>query len=321
MLTRLTRFRPLLRYIPHIALVMAAVLTAVTTGLSLAGARAPDADVINMVWPFGLIIGLSALVISLLCQPRGLGRLRRATQILGLVLIALALPYEQWRPRPVDGQHVEPPADTLRLASFNAWGWRNTEIGQIHDQAKTWDLDVLALQEYNARRFPPFENLPHIHACRLGVTVASRWPIVQRGCQQEPGLALAWVTLDHASGPITVMSVHFPRPTSPARYTEAMAILGRMIQTQTAERLILAGDFNTAEKGHQMRRLTRILSPLHRVSRGLRTWPSHPISPWPIIGIDHVWLSPDLCAHAVTTGPHLGSDHRPVLASITACPS
>jgi endonuclease/exonuclease/phosphatase (EEP) superfamily protein YafD len=45
------------------------------------------------------------------------------------------------------------------------------------------------------------------------------------------------------------------------------------------------------------------------------TWPSW-VPSWAAIPIDHVWVSEELQIRSRAVGPHLGSDHRPVMVAI-----
>ena len=80
---------------------------------------------------------------------------------------------------------------------------------------------------------------------------------------------------------------------------------------------IVAGDFNATPWSADYRRFEGQTG-LRNVRRGfglLPTWPSQLLALG--IPIDHVLVSPDFAVTEAKTGPDIGSDHRPVIATLT----
>ncbi len=88
--------------------------------------------------------------------------------------------------------------------------------------------------------------------------------------------------------------------------------------------VVLLGDFNLTDQTDQYRRITGSLRDAHRAAGwGFgHTFPAHgriyvlPI-PVPLIRIDYVFYSPGLAAIETHLGENAGSDHRPVIATLT----
>jgi endonuclease/exonuclease/phosphatase (EEP) superfamily protein YafD len=83
--------------------------------------------------------------------------------------------------------------------------------------------------------------------------------------------------------------------------------------------MILTGDFNATPWSAELRRLDRTLG-LSRRDRGLATWPAQLSGrTWrlPFMPIDHVYAGPDWATVSVERGPWVGSDHYPVIVTLT----
>lgn len=292
---------------------------ALVIGLALAGRVHPKADVFNMAWPLPVLAGVMVFTTLWFFRAKGLYLLRGVGMAASAALVFIALPYAQLISRPDALPPRSETGDALRLVSFNLWD-RNRDRDAAIAFLRAGDFDVVFLQE-SAGRIPPSlqPDYPYQQRCRWGVAILSRLPVLDQGCDPYETVPIAFIQIEFQGAPLRLTSTHFARPTRPDLYQYHRGQLAALIAAQTHQSQILAGDFNTAEHGFQMRLLTRALAPLERVTHGLRTWPSERLLPLPLIGIDHVWISEDLCASQTGVAPDAGSDHRPVITLVERC--
>ena len=291
-------------------------------GLSLYGWGHPKADVFNMVWPLPVIAGAGALITLWLFRPRGWTWLRWPGMALSALLILVNLPYAQLVPRPDALPPRSETGEALRLASFNMWNLnRDPDVAIVF--LREGDFDLVFLQETGGRLRRVLGTVevlyPYQVNCPWGASLISRIPVTEQGCDPYQTVPVAFMQIEFQGAPLRLTSTHFARPTRPDLYAYHRERLSLLIQAQTHQSQILAGDFNTAEHGHQMRRLAAALAPLQRITHGLRTWPSERLAPMPVIGIDHIWVSDGLCASHTGAAPDAGSDHRPVFTLVQRC--
>lgn len=286
------------------------------TAVSLAGAVSVRADILNIAWPIQLAAGLAALgPLVLIRTPRW--RIARTICLLcAAALIVSGTPWRMLAPAPAAESGSRP---ALTVTAFNAWA-SNTDIDVAEALLREDSADIVMLQEIGLRAADLPARLadlhPHQQACRWGVRLISKHAFTASGCSDRLPAAWARITVDGRE--VTAVSVHIARPFAPAWYHGHSAALADLTASLDGP-LIVAGDFNTGEGGFLMARQERALAPLTRATHGLRTWPSGRLSPVPLLGIDHVWLSEDLCAASVEVGPHAGSDHRPVSVAVAVC--
>ena len=292
---------------------------ALVIGLSLAGRVHPKADVFNMVWPLPVLAGLTVFTTLWIFKANGLFLLRGVGMAVSAALVFVALPYAQLIPRPDALPPRSETGDALRLATFNLWNLnrdRDAAIAFLRDG----DFDIIFLQETGGRVPASLQTeYPYQIRCPWGTAMLSRLPVQDQGCDEHRTVPLAFLQIDFQGAPLRLTSTHFARPTRPDLYAYHRERLAALIAEQSHQSQILAGDFNTAEHGFQMRLLANALDPLDRITHGLRTWPSKRVLPLPVIGIDHIWISEDLCATQTGVAPDAGSDHRPVITLVERC--
>ncbi len=295
---------------------------ALVIGLSLIGRIHPKADVFNMVWPLPVLAGAVVFTTLWIFKPAGLFLLRAIGMALSAALVFLALPYAQLVPRPEALPPRSETGEALRLTSFNMWNLNRDPDAAIA-YLREGDFDVVFLQEVGgALRGVPAslqETYPYQQRCRWGAAVISRLPLLERGCDPYETVPVAFIEIEFQGAPLRLTSTHFARPTRPDLYQYHREQLGELITDHAHQSQILAGDFNTAEHGFQMRLLADALAPLERITHGLRTWPSERVLPLPVIGIDHIWVSERLCASHTGVAADAGSDHRPVFTLVERC--
>lgn len=293
-----------------------------SVALSLAGAVSISADIFNIAWPFPLAASLGALVVLMLVRTPRWTWPRRIALICAAGLAATSAPWAMLSQATSDESLTLADVPTaLTVTSFNAWGG-NTDPEAAAAMPILTGADIVALQEIglNAGDLPDWLAASHPYRirCRWSVELVSRLPFEASGCGERLGLPAAWARVNTGGRSVTVISVHLARPFAPHWYAAHRNALARLTESFTGPVIVL-GDFNTGEGGFLMARMDRELAPLRRVTRGHRTWPSKRLSPMPLLGIDHVFLSEDLCAASMEVGPHAGSDHRPVQVRVADC--
>ncbi|HOC00646.1 MAG TPA: endonuclease/exonuclease/phosphatase family protein [Verrucomicrobiota bacterium] len=190
------------------------------------------------------------------------------------------------------------------------------------------DPDVILLIEVDARWLTQLEALtnvwPHtIQAPRddnFGIALFSRHPFSEARMigLGEAGLPSIEAEVQIGGQPVWIFGTH-PLPPSGAenaRLRDAqLEHAADHAAARTGSRLLL-GDLNTTPWSPVYRRLlarSGLIDTLR--GRGYQpTWPGHFVPLW--IPLDHCLASPDLTVLDRRVGPHVGSDHRPVIVDL-----
>ena len=185
-----------------------------------------------------------------------------------------------------------------------------------------------AITEALARDFPYTTDTFMTHDGRLtGDVIMSRFPIVP-GAQIAPsvtGLKLAqnvvWgVVVPPGQPPFLVATTHYDHP-DPGRIQPWQKRAAELFLSQFDPRsVVFTGDFNLTPWSFRMRQQDRDLR-LQRRTLALPTWPARlpgarPF-PVPVLPIDHVYAGSDWKLVSVMRGPRTGSDHYPVIVTLT----
>jgi len=205
----------------------------------------------------------------------------------------------------------------------------NTEYQRLIDFITEERPDVFFLQEVNAEWVAGTQSLlvdyPYTYVepqqGNFGIAAFSRIPFDSIYHVDSPPLGhptiVATVTI--ASQPVTLISTH---PTIPvnrylyqARNTQFNSIAG--LVEQAPGRVVLMGDFNASIWDRRFRDLEDATG-LKNVRRGfgiLATWPT--FLPFAMIPIDHALVSKDIGVINVTSGSRIGSDHLPLVVTLS----
>lgn len=149
------------------------------------------------------------------------------------------------------------------------------------------------------------------------VGVWSKWPM---SAPEEVDLGLQWprafattVSTDH--GDIRFYAVHMPsvRPGHESMRNAALRRLATAVETDGADHVVVAGDFNTASTDNNMSTLVPPLTDSREQARGGFgfTWPAR----FPVTRLDHV-LYRGFDATSDEVLDRGSSDHRAVLAGL-----
>lgn len=284
----------------------------------------------TVVWLFGLVghwqwailtFGLLAATAAVLCG-------RPWALLPGAVVLGSWLLHLGAAPSP---STAPAPAEVLRVATLNL-GYENRDLQGLGQWLAALDApDILVLQEFTPAHQQAIEagqsaewarayrhRSLHPQLDQFGIAVLSRWPIrsAQAVAPQtgEDTLKLRLV-LDWQQRALAVTAIHPMPPINPGH-----AVARDRSMLLEAQRLaaldmpgILLGDFNDTPWSPGMRALAPYLS---RASGLAPTWPNA-YGRLSLLPLDHVLVTRHWSRVEQAVGADVGSDHRPVLASIT----
>jgi endonuclease/exonuclease/phosphatase (EEP) superfamily protein YafD len=218
----------------------------------------------------------------------------------------------------------------FRLISFNTW-YRNRDHARLTEYLERMDPDVIVLQEITSQQVEELRSrLPHHRyayadaAKPHGAAIVSRWPITSATPLEltPDGARAAEVRVRWRASEIAVIGVHLHWPLGPnasrLRNRELAALAARARQIEGP--LLISGDFNITPWSAHLREFSDEAG-LADCARGHGLAPTWPAQFAPLqIRIDHCFASPQWRAIEVSSGPRLGSDHRPIVAELTLAP-
>lgn len=274
-------------------------------------------------WPFDLLTHFRVHYVALLvCAGLVLMGVRewRSGLLALLAAVFVAVPtFEYVQPASHASVGTQP---SLKVLSINAW-FRNDDLTELTRYVASSEADILVLQELSeprARKLAAELGMFAFHhlesAAATDTVLFSRWPIEEASIVPlaSDGTSALNAVIDWRGTEIKVMAVHLHWPIGPrssARRNHELQGIAALAQAER-EPLLVVGDFNiTAWSSHFTSMLEAARLRDCAVGHGLQpTWPSHvrPIG----IRIDQCLMSAHWRARDVWTGPHIGSDHRPM---------
>ena len=275
---------------------------------------------------------------------------RTALRLLPLLLIGLWL----YGPRFLPKSPVVASEPSLKLVSFNTQ-FALGGLEKITDWLAASETDLILLQEVGPENSAQLFSLLSDHFAYTvdleGTTQAtlSRHPFVQ---SERIDLAVTdeqrtqvgnWfadrLVIEVAGEPLAVYNVHLPLPVRDTpyfdlnlhnglahlalRYDEIRrnVFIHNLLTMLNDEPLpfVVAGDFNTSDNALIYNDLAALMHDSFReAATGLgATWPVNLSGIQPLLRIDYVWHSDGLRAVSAEIGPHLGSDHLPLVVTLT----
>ncbi len=299
---------------------MAALVTAgMATVVGFLAPWWPAADMPNHFTPFVLGMAIAGLALLPLATP-ALAPRRGARTALGLglagvIAINTASLHASLAAMPIAAQGT---AGMLTVASFNVFT-RNQQLAEAARWLLHQNADVIVLQEMTLHTREPIKRVlapayPHVHDCQCNdIVMYSRRPWIAAGGQPRTGEqpALSWLTLADRDGRnLHVVGLRPRYMKEPSTYAAHYDWLVRNVP-KFGDRLILVGDFKAAPWSWQLMRLAAAAG-LRRHGTYAASWPA----PLPLVLIDNLLTTPDIKSVSFRTGPFLGSDHLPVVATV-----
>lgn len=208
----------------------------------------------------------------------------------------------------------------LRIVSLNLHHFY-TDPERVADFMAEAGPDVVTLQEAGLE--PPKiterlrEAFPHQVICRyrgdVGIAVLSRTPFTGTGCLNDH--RLAWATVSREGRETTVASLHlrWPFPSPQAAQIHGLSAVWPQLGTP----LVLTGDFNAAPWSHAVQKVAEDSGT--RVVPGLRrsfTWGDNWLGDLMALPLDHALVTPTLKIAGAELGPHVSSDHLPLIVDV-----
>lgn len=264
------------------------------------------------------------LVVSVLLGV-ALAMLRQPVYVAGL-LLAVALNASLVIPWYVPGS-VSAGATQLTVLQANVLS-SNTDHQRLFDLLDEESPDVVLLQEVSPQWLMALDALrqsyPYSYAeareGSFGIALFSRLPFASASHVDSPPLGYPTIvaTLDMEGAALHVVGTHPMIPMSPKLYSDRNEQLESI--TSLLEGLhgpqILIGDLNASMWDIHYRSLEETTG-LRNARTGfgmVPTWPT--FMPFAMIPIDHILVSDDISVVEMRTGPHIGSDHLPLLVTI-----
>lgn len=294
---------------------------AVATLLGFLGGRRHGLDLLSHFRLQYTLLLVPAVIVLFVARRRWCGVVATAFLVINLICL---FPFVF----PVRRAH-EPPASAIRALLLNVntdWGDPDAVAALVADE----DPDVVVLEEVNAAWLERLRDLRKTHPSYLevpqednfGIVLYSRIPLhnvreVHFGHPYAPSI-LAEVA--HRGRRVHVVATHPVPPLSGRGYRQRNDHLAALAAIVAAldEPVIVLGDLNITPWSPHFRRFLHasgLRNSLH--GRGLQpSWPS--AAPYPLrIPIDHCLHSESIVIHERRLGPHVGSDHRPVVVTFS----
>lgn len=202
--------------------------------------------------------------------------------------------------------------------------WSNGQHQRLRDWLRAEAPDIVVTQETTSRWAAQLDKLDDLLPYRRlpgptdDLAILSRYPFEMANeidIRVHGTLAMARLSIGQRR--IGLMALHASVPLSPAWQVARDEMFGDIARfaRRTRHPLIVAGDFNATPWSRSMRLMVRE-SPLRHAPGFWRpTWAAY-VPHWMGIPIDHVLAATDCHVVDRRVGPDIGSDHRPVLATV-----
>lgn len=308
----------------------AALTAAILALLSLGGVYSDRLDVLTHFTPIFGATGLVSLLTSL--GLRLMGRSYDPLTIAACVAalaIAVVLMVPEWlgrRPSP-PGQPASWP---LKIIQFNLWR-ANVDTARTTEWIRSQSPDILVVEEAVGRGARIIDELADClpyrssgaHAGYGSTLILSHHPLVASGdlADVDPGdFSGAWARIIGAFGDFTVIGLHLTWPIPPRLHHQQSRRVAERLDDFDRDSLIIAGDFNATPWSFTLRRQDKRFG-IPCLTRGKFTWPAGRTQwrfspPFPFLPLDHIYAGPAWRIVSLHTGPRLGSDHLPVVATL-----
>ena len=298
---------------------------------------------LNNFTPYYFIPMIILLPLALLLRSKHLMAISIILTAIGLMWIVPRFVPDNWT-----AYHESEIELSLKVVTFNMWGG-NQNLDEVIIWLRETDADVVLLQEVSPEwAGEDMEELIDIYPYQVtnmrywwGEAILSRYPITAH--EQYNDLPMNRIEIDVNSTTIAVYNVHVFIPqgdtthlTLPIEHPSLNMLLRYddsarndqidqllTILEDEENPFIVAGDFNMSDNAVKY---GDVAGPLNDSFRGAgigfgTTWPVAEIANFPdfippLLRIDYIWHSDHFVALNAETGPQLGSDHLPYLATL-----
>jgi endonuclease/exonuclease/phosphatase (EEP) superfamily protein YafD len=298
----------------NVVVTVLVVAAAMAAGGGLLAGAVPGLDVLTHLAPVYGAVGLLGLAWTVIA---GRGPVVAAALLAVVASVALILP----ELRRDTGPAAPPGAPgQIKLIQLNALR-TNADVGRVAAWLNAQAPDFVMVAEARTDLRDAMRRAGWKSAGAGGtqmIFTRERYLMMNRPPRRVGALTFVNATYATASGPAEALTTHVGWPTRPGLERE-LARLEEVVTYLPRERMILAGDFNAAGWSREMRRLDRSLGLIRR-DRAVATWPAEVLGvrwPLPFAPIDHVYAGPGWATVKVERGPWLGSDHYPLIVTLT----
>ena len=205
---------------------------------------------------------------------------------------------------------------------------KNQDHEHLIDLINSERPDVIVLQEVSAHWLEALQTLnagyPFSYSAaredNFGIAMWSRQPYASATHVDSPPLDYPTIIASVRMGgtDLTLISTHPMIPLGRENFAARNAQLQSVseIVAQASGEVLLLGDLNASVWGRHYRRFEASTG-LRNARRGvgvLPTWPT--FMPVAMIPIDHALVSSGIGIADIKTGPHIGSDHLPLIVTV-----
>lgn len=223
----------------------------------------------------------------------------------------------------------QPPANAkLKLMHANVLS-RNTNYEKLLKLVEAEHPDLIVLQEVTPlweqelRKLQTDYPFGQVEARRgnFGIALLSRLPLTSTTVTETRPLAYPTIVADVSIGEqsLRLVTTHPTIPVNGQLYlarNEQLTTLPRLLESDSEAR-ILVGDLNATMWDMKYRNLEGATG-LRNARKGfgvVPTWPTY--LPFARIPIDHVLVSDAVNVHDIKSGPSIGSDHFPLIVTMS----
>ncbi len=223
----------------------------------------------------------------------------------------------------------------LKLVSWNIWGGKY--LSQIIDFLDASDADVIALQEVveedeqhnTAKTIAQKLGYEYVYARSMeyregdsvsfrGNAVLSRFPIVSSTSYDLSSRSATVADIDIKGALFHAVSVHITGADKPVTSIQNEQVR-RLLEASPKEKTVIMGDFNSLPDSEPIHMMEEVFQ--NTDANNTPSWCLYPQGTLAADQVkwkyDYVFMSPDLTATSFRAGESKGSDHLPVLATIT----
>lgn len=223
-------------------------------------------------------------------------------------------------------------AQTISILNYNSEFQVNNRVDLLRDEIEKRQPDIIALVEINQKWIdelqPAIKTYQHqkLAIDGPGLALLSKFPIERAevrhfGKTHHPRI-LATLLLGEKRLNIIIVHPTTPKPSGFEERNQELKLVTEEARALPSPKMLI-GDFNCTQFSPMFKQI--LSAGLSDSSQGLGpqpTWPARTgrVIPWvtipPMVPIDHVLVSKDICVLKREVGPPIASDHLPVFVNL-----